>query len=337
MKRSLLITKAAVRRLSVLFLIIGIIICLCWFTMIRMPLESYEGPLLPLTAEEQVLREELRRHVDQLGGVIGDRNIFLPASLAMAMNYIEREMVTTQFQVRRQSYTVMGERCHNLEIEIPGKSRAEEIVVVGAHYDSVGGCPGANDNASGVAAVLALARRFSEPGERTLRLVAFANEEPPFFHTRDMGSLVYAQACRDRGDRIVAMISLETIGYYTDAPNSQKYPFPLALAYPSVGNFIAFVGNSPSAPLVRECIEIFRREARFPSEGAALPGGIPGVNWSDHWSFWEVGYPAIMITDTAPFRYPYYHTSQDTPDKLDYDRMARVVNGIKIVVDALVK
>jgi Zn-dependent M28 family amino/carboxypeptidase len=221
---------------------------------------------------------------------------------------------------------------------VGGTSRAAEIVVVGAHYDSVEGTRGANDNGSGVAALLAAARAFAQRSDRparTLRFVAFANEEPPYFQGSGMGSLVYARACRARGDRVVAMVSLETIGFYTDMPDTQHYPPPLGIAYPSTGNFIGFVGNVASRALVRRAISAFRETTRFPSEGAALPEWMPGVGWSDHWSFWQAGYPAIMVTDTAPFRYPHYHDASDLPDKLSYDRMARVVDGI--VVDGIVR
>jgi hypothetical protein len=147
-----------------------------------------------------------------------------------------------------------------------------------------------------------------------------------------MGSLVYARACRDRGDRITAMVSLETIGFYCDDSGCQDYPIPFGLCYPSTGNFVTFVGNLGSRSLVRDAIEVFRATTRFPSEGGALPGWIPGVGWSDHWSFWKAGYDAIMVTDTAPFRYPHYHTKEDTADKIDYERMARVVVGIERVL-----
>jgi Zn-dependent M28 family amino/carboxypeptidase len=152
-----------------------------------------------------------------------------------------------------------------------------------------------------------------------------------------MGSLVYARAAKARGDKVAAMISVETIGCYSDKLGSQRYPKPFNLFYPSAGNFIAFVGNTLSADLVRRIVGRFRSDVRFPSEGAALLGSIEGVGWSDHWSFWQCGYHAVMVTDTAPFRYDWYHTANDTPDKIDYDRTARVVEGLEIVVRDLLK
>jgi len=190
-----------------------------------------------------------------------------------------------------------------------------------------------------VAGLLALARRFAgKPCGQTLRFVAFVNEEPPYFQTEEMGSLVYAKHCKERGDKIAAMISLETIGYFSDEPGSQKYPSAgLGFFYPSKGNFIGFVGNTRSRSLLRSAVAAFKNERKLPCEGAALPAIIPGIGWSDHWAFWECGYPAIMVTDTAPFRYPHYHSSTDTPDKLDYDRFALVVSGMEKVIAELAK
>jgi Zn-dependent M28 family amino/carboxypeptidase len=221
----------------------------------------------------------------------------------------------------------------NLEGEIAGTQKPEEIVLVGAHYDSVPVSQGANDNASGVAAVLEIARLLrTEPFSRTVRFVAFVNEEPPFFQTGEMGSRVYASQSRKRGEKIIAMISLETIGYYSNKKGSQNYPFPFSLFYPDTADFIGFVGNTASRQLVHQVIGLFRKKTLFPSEGIAAPTWILGIDWSDHWSFNEEGYPALMITDTAFFRYDAYHTRQDTPDKIDYERMARVVRGISDIV-----
>src|SRR6266545_2843962 len=213
---------------------------------------------------------------------------------------------------------------------------AHDIVVLGAHYDTAEDAPGADDNASGVAGVLVLARVFAhERQARTVRFVFFPNEEPPSFPTADMGSRHYATAARARNDQIVAMLSIESIGYYDTEKGSQRYPFPLNLAYPDVGDFIGFVSNLKSRSLLHRAIAAFRAHATLPTQGAAAPSWVPGVWWSDHWSFWREGYPAIMITDTAPYRNPFYHTPQDTPDKLDYDRMARVVHGLTHVVRAI--
>lgn len=301
-----------------------------------MPGKSFRGPLPELTSGQATLRDELRRHVEKLGGEIGERNVVHPEKLRAAADYLEGVFANLGYRVTRQPYPTEGMTCDNLEVELPGISHRDEIVVIGAHYDSVMGCPGANDNASGVASVLALARDWAkrEPS-RTVRFVAFVNEEPPFFQTDLMGSVVYAKRCRQRGDKIVAMLSLETMGCYYFEKGSQKYPFPFGLFYPSRGDFIAFVGNTSSGDLVRRCVRTFRANAAFPSEGGAVPGSLPGVGWSDHWSFWQSEYPGLMVTDTAPFRYPHYHTAQDTPDKVDYARLARVVDGLSKVLEDL--
>ena len=290
-----------------------------------------------LNEAETALRAELVADVQKLAGEIGERNLNRYPQLLAAADFIEGSLAGAGLTPRRVSFELRGRACHNIEAEIRGTS--PEIFVIGAHYDSVLGCPGANDNGSGVAALLALARRFAgKPAGKTLRFVAFVNEEPPYFQTEEMGSLVYAKRCKERGDRITAMISLETIGYFSDAAGSQKYPSPgLGLFYPSKGNFIGFVGNTGSRSLLRATVAAFRKTEKLPSQGAALPAAIPGVGWSDHWAFWQCGYPAIMITDTAPFRYPHYHEATDTPDKLNYDRFALVVSGMEKTIAELAR
>jgi Zn-dependent M28 family amino/carboxypeptidase len=168
-----------------------------------------------------------------------------------------------------------------------------------------------------------------------VRFVFFVNEEPPYFQTERMGSLVYADRARAKNENIIAMISIESIGYYSDEPDSQDYPPGFSLLYPDRGNFIAFVGDFESRDLVKSTIEDFRLGRLLPSEGLAAPFAMPGVGWSDHWSFAVNGYPAVMVTDTAPFRNPHYHTESDRPDTLDYDRMALVVRGLMLVVRIL--
>ena len=291
----------------------------------------------PLSPDEVALREELRADVQKLAGEIGERNMSHYAELNTAASFIEDSFSRAGLSPRRDSYEIRGQGCHNIEAEIRGAKPG--IILIGAHYDSVLGSPGANDNGSGVAAMLALARRFAgKQTEHTLRFVAFVNEEPPYFISGEMGSLVYAKRCKARGDKIFAMISLETIGYFSDAPHSQVYPSKvLGAFYPKVGNFIGFVSNLRSQPLLRRVIALFREHAYVPSQGAALPWFVPGVSWSDQWSFWKNGYPGIMVTDTAPFRYPYYHSANDTPDKLDYDRFALVVSGMQKAIEGLDK
>jgi Peptidase family M28 len=315
-------------------LALALALVLLWWFEVRMPGKNVSRAAA-LSPEETVLRAELRSDVQTLAGEIGERNLVHYPALDRAARWMEQSFSAAGLRSLRDTYELRGRACHNIEAEIPGSS--PEIVLVGAHYDSVFGCPGANDNASGVAAMLALARRFSKKQcAATLRFVAFVNEEPPYFQTPEMGSFVYASHCKARGDTITAMISLETIGYFSDAPHSQTYPLPgLGALYPTTGNFIGFVGNFASRTLVRQAVKSFRGAGRIPSQGAALPGFIPGVSWSDQWSFWQHGYPGMMVTDTAPFRYRYYHAPNDTPDKLDYDRFALVVSGMETVIGEL--
>lgn len=331
-----IITKAGLVRLAVLFIALGGALLAAWFVMIRMPGKSYSGAASPLSPAERALRDELRRDVDDLAGKIGERNSERPKQLAVAADFIAASFGSAGCRVARLPYTAGSQTFENIEARTRDAGTSGKVVVVGAHYDSVLGSQGANDNASGVAALLALARRLAgRTPPLPVRFVAFANEEPPHFQHDAMGSLVYAHSCRERGDDIAAMLSLETMGCYDDEEGSQHYPPPLSGLYPSRGNFIGFVGNVASRALVRRAIATFRAHTAFPSEGAALPEGIPGVGWSDHWSFWQAGYRAIMITDTAPFRYPHYHTALDTPEHVDCDRLARVVAGLESVIEDL--
>ena len=314
--------------------VLAVIVAICWWIMFRMPGKSFRGELPPMSEAQQALSRSLRQDVVHLAEKIGPRDARQNReSLQKAAAYIEGRLRAAGYEVTRQEFLVEDFPCHNLVVEIPGTGQADEIVVVGAHYDTIPSSPGANDNTTGVAALLALAERFAgRRPQKTLRFVAFSCEEPPYFQTSKMGSRVYARSCRKAGDNIVAMLCVETIGYYTDKPGTQEYPGPIGWFYPSVGNFIAVVGNTASRSLVRQVVGTFRRHAEFPCEGGAVPGSVTGVGWSDHWSFWQEGYPAVMLTDTAPFRYRHYHTPQDTPDKLDFDRTARVVDGLEHVV-----
>jgi Peptidase family M28 len=265
-----------------------VIILLAWFFGMRMP-DSNVSAAASLNDAEKALRTELVADVQRLATEIGERNMSRYPQLLRAADFIEASLTGAGLTPRRISYELRGRACHNIEVEIPGTR--PEILVVGAHYDSVSGCPGANDNGSGIAALLALARRFAgKPSGQTLRFVAFVNEEPPYFQTEEMGSLVYAKRCQERGDRIVGMISLETIAYFSDAPGSQKYPSPgLRLFYPSKGNFIGFAGDTRSRSLLRATVSAFRKTGKLPCEGAALPAAISGIGWSDHWAFWQCG------------------------------------------------
>jgi len=301
---------------------------------------SHCGPRNPERVVKTTDQEELRQlsdrlaaHVQTLAGDIGERNVFKPDAYRRAEDYIAGVFRDTGCEVDRQPYEAERVTCVNLTAARGGSALPSQIVVIGAHYDSVHGSPGANDNGSAVAVLLELARKFaSEKLSRTVRFVAFANEEPPFFLTDKMGSRVYATGCRQRYDDIRAMIALETMGCYNNAPGSQRYPPLFNFFYPDRGNFIAFVGNIASRSLVSRAARVFRSHSDFPLETLAAPALVPGVNWSDHDSFWQEGWRAFMVTDTAPYRYPHYHEATDTPDKVNCDALARVTMGIEAVV-----
>ena len=287
--------------------------------------------IVPATVKPEILRE----HVEAIAGA--EHNVVNFARLHQAAEYIEQQWREQGYVVARQSYRVGAVECANLEVTIPGTTKSNEIIVVGAHYDSVEGAPGANDNASGVAAMLEISRKFTAiPSDRTVRFVAFVNEEPPYFETELMGSRVYAKACRQRGDDIRVMLSLETLGYYSEQAGSQRFPSPLfRLFYPNRGNFVAFASDYRSRPLLQEAIAAFRGNSKFPAECIASFPKLAGVGLSDNASFWREGYRAMMVTDTAPFRYPHYHAVTDTPDKIDYDSLARVTEGLCGTIAAL--
>jgi Zn-dependent M28 family amino/carboxypeptidase len=282
------------------------------------------------------LAELLETHVRMLAETIGERNVYHPQALSDAADYIEHQWHGLGYEVIRQSYDVEGVRCSNLEITRSGTRHPRDILLIGAHYDSVIGSPGANDNGSGVAVMLEMARRFADVEiDRTVRFVAFVNEEPPFFFRGQMGSMIYAKAARKRRDNVQLMASLETVGYYSERPGSQHYPPLFKYFYPDRGNFIAFVSNLRSRRMLRHFAAAFRQHSQFPAEHVATVSWLPGVAWSDHVSFWRCGYRALMVTDTAFYRYPHYHAPSDKADELDYGAMAAVTEGLNRAVMSL--
>jgi hypothetical protein len=301
------------------------------------PGRSYRGELPPLTELEQAGSERMRHDVAYLAETIGERNTGCMENLAKAEAYIIRRFEELEYAIRLETYTAGDENVSNIEVTQPGQGKPDEIIVVGAHYDSAPGTPGADDNASAVAALLELARHFrSYKSKRTIRFVAFVNEEPPYSHSDLMGCHVYASGCRKRNEKISGMLCLESLGYYSTVAGTQKYPPPLEKLYPDTGDFIAFCGNIASYPLLRRCVKQFRKTTRFPSEALVAPEKLVApISWSDHWGFWRMGYQAIMITDTAFLRNPHYHLPTDLPEHIDFERMARVTEGLKNVVECL--
>ena len=327
--------RAVMMSAAVVVLLIVVIGVGALFYMTSVPGQSHRGPLPALTEAETELAAALRRHVEAIAA--REHNLDHPDELEKAARYIEGVLESYGHAVGRQDFAVDDKPARNIDVTIEpaGDPPDPDVIVVGAHYDSVRGSPGANDNATGSAAVLELARLLADLRGKTLkriRLVLFVNEEPPYFQTEHMGSLHYANALAARRERVVAMYSLETIGFYSDAPGSQHYPAPFGLLYPDRGDFVAFVGLLDSRPLVRQTIRSFRAHTAFPTVGGVAPGVIPGFDWSDHWAFAQHGFQALMITDTAIFRYPHYHRATDIPDKVDFDKLARVTKGIERVI-----
>lgn len=318
------------------FLLFALLLYLSMYLILKPDIVHRNSEFVASDRDEQ-LAPLLEQHVRVLSEEIGNRSFGNYENLEKAGAYICQYWSASGLTIQREEYPVDGKPVANFFVEFKGSSQPEEIIVVGAHYDSIGTtCPGANDNGTGVASVLEIATRFkSFSPKRTVRFIAFVNEEPPYFATDLMGSAVHARGGKRREEKIVGMLSLETLGYYSNDPSSQRYPFPLSLFYPKQGNFVALISNRGSKELLAKVSSSFRRHADFPSLKLAAISFFPGISSSDQWSFWRDGYRAVMITDTAPFRYPHYHRDTDTFDQVDYQRLSRVVNGLEGVVKDL--
>jgi len=278
--------------------------------------------------------EYLRQVVTMLAGEIGSRSFQDLDRLDKTASYISEQFASFGYQVTRQTFLYTGTSYQNIIAELMGGPCPGKVLIVGAHYDSVRTTPGADDNASGVAGLLGLARALAGAMmERTIRFVAFALEEWPVYRSRNMASYQYAQSLREKNEHVDGMICLEMIGYFCDREGCQHYPFPfMNRVYPRSGNFISMVGNRESRPFTKRIATYFQRGTDLPVVTLNAPAIVLGIDFSDHWSFNKFGYQALMVTDTALFRYAPYHTPQDTWEKIDYDRMARVVRGLQRVV-----
>jgi Zn-dependent M28 family amino/carboxypeptidase len=293
------------------------------------------SPTIPLLfGEMKELKERLADHVLKLSEDIGERNSIRYTALNRAAGYIEETLKAFGYHPERQVYFWEGREYRNIIATRTGNASPEEIIVIGAHYDTVTGTPGADDNASGVAGLLELARTFQgKTCERTLQWVGFTNEEPPFFRTRHMGSRVFAKRARAAHEKIVAMLCLEMIGYFAQEQGSQEYPLPFMKAfYPDQGDFISVVGNLSSRSLVKQVAACLKNSSEIGVESIATFSWVPGVDFSDHYSFYREGYRAVMITDTAFYRNSRYHRADDRVNTLDYASMAQVVTGLREVV-----
>jgi Zn-dependent M28 family amino/carboxypeptidase len=289
------------------------------------------------------IENNLRLHVDRLAGLIGPRTLARPKTIEATLGYIAGQWQSMGYTVQRETYDALGSVATNLIVETPGSRRASEVVLLGAHYDTVPTTPGADDNASAVAVLLEVSRLLrAHVGHRTIRYVAFACEEPPYFNLDAMGSQHHAREARRRGDNIIGMLCLEMVGYYTTGVGSQAIPplIPRWLhgLFPKRGDFLAAVGNLRSWGLSWSFRRGFKRAARrMPLFSICLPERIPEIRLSDNSSFWDQGYPALMLTDTSFLRNPHYHMASDTPETLDYRRMTEVTLGVAGGVRQLVR
>jgi hypothetical protein len=276
----------------------------------------------------------LERHVRELAVTLHPRSYAQHANLERAADYVLAAFIASGGETDVQKLEVDGVLYRNVMVRF-GPPEGP-LLVIGAHYDSNGDTPGADDNASGVAGLLELARLLAaHPPPQPVELVAFALEEPPYFRTAAMGSFQHAQALVDAGREVRLMIALEMIGYYRDAPRSQDFPVrALEPMYPDRGNFIAIVGRFGDFGATRRLKALFRGATDLPVESINAPSYVTGVDFSDHASYWHFGMPAVMVTDTAFFRNPHYHASGDTPETLDYARMAKVVSAVYAVTQA---
>ncbi|HYQ47619.1 MAG TPA: M28 family peptidase [Thermodesulfovibrionales bacterium] len=277
------------------------------------------------------IKDNIIGTVNVLAEQIGQRCYKDLEQLSRAADFIEQRLASHGCKTERQDFAYRGNTYCNIITEVKGTDLSrDDILVIGAHYDSAEGTPGADDNASGVAGLLELARlTVRNPVKRTVQFVAYCLEEPPAYMTKHMGSYVHAQSLHDRGVKVHGMISLEMLGYYCDQKGCQYYPSSFfKLAYPNTGHFIAFVGNFASRHFSNRVRTFFSTVSEMPVESLNGFSIIPGVDFSDHRNYWKFGYPAFMITDTAFYRNPNYHDSGDTADTLDYERTARLVKGL---------
>lgn len=294
------------------------------------PAQPHDGKVSPATTEESEIAGRLAEHIRAIASK--PRNLAHYPALEAAASYIELQLVTMGYAPAVQDFVVDDRPVRNIEVVVaPAVDDAQApTLVIGAHYDSADESPGANDNGTGVAALIEMSRLLrgaSRPRCR-LRLVFFVNEEQPYGKTENMGSLRHARALAQSGERVLGMIALETLGYFSNEPNSQRFPPPFGLIYPRTGNFVAFVGLLRARRLVHGCVRLFRSVTDFPAIGGIAPSTISGIDLSDHWAYDKCGFPALMVTDTAPYRNPHYHSEFDLPETVNYTALARITTGL---------
>ena len=328
MKTNISRLRRAVLRMTVIVAVgLGGPIAIAWMV-IAQPVLWYPSP----ASQFSVNSERLAQHVHLLSTTFAPRNSEHPQNLDRAAAYIKGQFEAAHGQVSEQSYNIGGKTYRNV-IAMFGPETHERMVI-GAHYDAFDTFPGADDNASGVAGIIELAYLLGGALlPMRVEVVAFTLEEPPYFDTSLMGSAVHAQSLKVQGVTVRTMIALEMIGYFSDAPASQHVPVPLLrLFYPSRGNFIAVIGNLDQRRVVRRIKKAMQGAVQLPVYSMNGPRFIQGIDYSDHRSYWEAGFPAVMITDTAFYRNDKYHTVQDTLERLDYARMGLVVQSVHAAV-----
>jgi len=316
-------------RLAVLLAVLAMAAAVGWF---RLAQPFVAAAIPPAPASPAASAQRLQTHVTTLSTAFAGRSHDNLAQLEGAAAYVEAQLQAAGHLVENQRFRAAGRNYRNLVVKLGPDT--QDAVVIGAHYDVFGELPGADDNASGVAGLLELARLLKGlPLERRVELVAYANEEPPFFRTAWMGSAVHARSVQAAGKRTALMLSLECIGYFSDAPASQAYPIALLdLLYPTTGDFIALIGFDADGAVSRRVKAAMRSGTSLPVHSINAPRAVTGVDFSDHLNYAAQGAPAMMVTDTAFLRNRAYHTSQDTADRLDYRRMAQVVDAVVAVI-----
>ena len=283
-------------------------------------------------------KADLYATVKTLSEITPARNYRNPESLNKTAHYIKNAFEEYGYSTRKQSYKVEGNEYKNIIVTAGPKDAP--TLVVGAHYDVCGDQPGADDNASGIAGLLEIARLIQEYKPELkyrIEMVAYTLEEPPFFRSKLMGSYIHAKSLYDSNRQVIGMIGLEMIGYFTDEENSQDYPTSLMkLFYPSKGNFIALVGRFADGALIN-MIRGHMEKSAVKVSTLKAPSFIAGIDFSDHLNYWDFGYSAVMVTDTAFYRNPNYHQANDTVEKLDFDKMKEVVKGLYLAIENLKK
>ena len=308
--------------------VLGVVasVFLCIFFLIRNPVFYF--PVKPVV---QSNRKRLEADVKALASQFPTRSIEDIETLNKAADYIKSQFTSVTDRVEEQRFNYDGREYRNIICSFGPKDAPR--IIIGAHYDVAGlHNPGADDNASGIAGVLELARMLSKEQpdlKHRVDLLAYTLEEPPYFNTPAMGSFMHANQLASAKVKVRLMVSAEMIGYFTDREDSQNYPVSiLKWIYPSKGNFVGVVGLLFDRYLVARTKKLLRVTKELPVYSINAPRLVQGVDFSDHRNYWKFNFPAVMVTDTAFFRNPNYHSPSDTPNTLDYERMSKVVDGL---------